>query len=137
MLRMFFAALTAFFLIQTNPVQAQTNAEIESVIQGQIDAFLMDDMATAFTYAAPSIKRAFGSSERFGQMVKQGFPMVYRPANVQFLELSEQSGVAWQKVRVFDQKGIDHTLAYQLIPGAEGGWKISAVQILARTDVGV
>jgi hypothetical protein len=108
---------------------------IESTIRSQIDAFLIDDFATAFTFASPNIKSLFGSSERFGQMVRNGYPMVWRPGEVRFLELRDIDGALWQKVMIRDQAGEFHMLDYQMIEGPEG-WQINGVQILRRPDVG-
>lgn len=108
---------------------------IENTIQSQIDAFLVDDFATAFTFASPGIKTLFGSPDRFGQMVRNGFPMVWRPGEVRFLELRDIDGALWQKVMISDQSGEIHMLDYQMIRGAEG-WRINGVQILRAPDVG-
>lgn len=108
---------------------------IEGTIQRQIDAFLLDDFATAFTFASPNIKMLFGSPERFGQMVQNGFPMVWRPGEVRFLELRDINGALWQKVMIRDQAGGMHMLDYQMIEGADG-WRINGVQILRAPDVG-
>ena len=108
---------------------------IESTIRSQIDAFLIDDFATAFTFASPNIKSLFGSSERFGQMVRNGYPMVWRPGELRFLELRDIDGALWQKVMIRDQAGEFHMLDYQMIEGPEG-WQINGVQILRRPDVG-
>ena len=56
--------LFAIVLMVTS-VQAQ-ETDIKSVISNQIQSFLKDDFATAFTYAAPNIKQIFGTPERFG-----------------------------------------------------------------------
>ena len=136
MSRVLFAITAAFFLFQASVVQAQSNLKIEGTIQSQIDAFLMDDFDAAFAFAAPSIKQIFGSSERFGQMVKQGFPMVHRPSNVQFLELREIAGSVWQKVLITDQKGVFYTLDYKMVPAGQA-WQIGGVQILPNPEVGV
>lgn len=108
---------------------------IEATIQSQIDAFLVDDFATAFTFASPNIKSLFGSSERFGQMVRNGYPMVWRPGELRFLELRDIDGALWQKVMIRDQAGEFHLLDYQMIQGPDG-WQINGVQILRQPDVG-
>ena len=107
---------------------------IEATITAQIDAILKDDFAEAFTYASPNIQGMFGSSDRFGQMVRNGYPMVWRPGDVQYLELREIAGALWQKVLIRDQQGGTHVLDYQMIETAEG-WKINGVQILAEPGV--
>lgn len=106
---------------------------IEATISAQIDAFLDDDFARAFTFASPNIQGMFGSSERFGQMVKRGYPMVWRPGDVQYLELREVSGNLWQRVLIRDQVGGVHMLDYQMIRTGEG-WRINGVQILQAPD---
>lgn len=109
-------------------------AGIEATITAQIDAFLKDDFAEAFSYASPNIQSFFGSSDRFGQMVRNGYPMVWRPGDVQYLELRDISGALWQKVLIRDQQGGSHVLDYQMIETAEG-WKINGVQILEEPGV--
>jgi Domain of unknown function (DUF4864) len=112
------------------------NPAIEGTIQSQIDAFLADDFATAFSFASPNIKGIFGTAENFGAMVTQGYPMVHRPRSVEMLELREVAGNLWQRVMVTDQAGASHTLDYMMIETAEG-WQINAVQLLPSVGVGV
>jgi hypothetical protein len=116
------------------PLEAQ-EAPIQETIQSQIQAFQADDFARAFTFASPTIKGMFGTPENFGMMVKQGYPMVYRPAEVQMMELREVAGNLWQRVRITDQAGAGWYLDYMMVETAEG-WQINAVQILPAPDVG-
>ena len=128
-----YGLLTAAFLAL--PAAAQ-EAPIRDTIQGQIDAFKADDFARAFSFASPMIKGIFGTADNFGAMVKNGYPMVYRPAEVEMLELREVAGNLWQRVRVVDQAGTAHYLDYMMVETPEG-WQINAVQILPAPDVGV
>ncbi len=107
--------------------------EIEANISAQIQAFRADDFATAFTFASPNIQRLFGDPENFGIMVRRGYPMVWRPADVRFLELREIGGALWQKVMITDGNGRVHLLDYQMIR-QENGWKINGVQLLGNSD---
>ena len=116
------------------PAAAQ-EAPIQETIRSQIDAFLDDDFARAFTFASPTIKGMFGTPENFGAMVKNGYPMVYRPADVQMMDLREVAGNLWQRVRITDQAGAGWYLDYMMVETAEG-WQINAVQILPAPDVG-
>ncbi len=109
------------------------NAEIEANISAQIQAFKADDFATAFTFASPSIQRLFQNPDNFGAMVRNGYPMVWRPADIRFLELREIAGALWQKVMITDANGRVYILDYQMIP-LEGGWKINGVQLLGNAD---
>ena len=54
------------------------------MISKQIEAFKADDFDTAFSFASPMIQRMFGSASTFGEMVQNGYPMVWRPAEVRF-----------------------------------------------------
>jgi hypothetical protein len=109
------------------------NAEIEANIAAQIQAFQADDFATAFTFASPNIQRLFQTPENFGVMVRRGYPMVWRPSDVRFLELREVSGLLWQKVMITDVDGRVHILDYQMVQ-RENGWKINGVQLLGNGD---
>ncbi len=103
--------------------------EIEAVIGSQIEAMRVDDFATAFDYASPGIQGRFGSAGNFGAMVRGGYPMVWKPRDVRYLELREIAGALWQKVLITDAGGQAHILDYQMVE-LEGGWKINAVKIL-------
>jgi hypothetical protein len=107
---------------------------VEGVIQAQIDAFLKGDVTTAFDYASPAIKRVFGSPERFGAMVETGYPMVYRPTEVEFLESREFGGGILQLVMMRDEAGVPWVLEYQMIEGAEG-WVIDGVRVMRVPEV--
>ena len=125
-MRWLFAILMAVWA--AGPVQAQ-NTEIQGVISSQIEAFKKDDFSKAFTYASPTIRMIFGSSERFGVMVKQGFPMVWRPDEVVFQGQEMRGPLAYQRVLIRDKDGVFHTLEYEMIP-TESGWQINGVQFV-------
>jgi hypothetical protein len=127
-------AFAAAFLSFASAALAQ-GEEIQSVIKRQIDAFLKDDFATAFTFASPGIQGIFVTPENFGAMVRNGYPMVWRPTDVDFGELREVAGRLWQRVIVRDAEGRIHTLDYQMVEDADG-WRINGVQLLRAPDVG-
>ncbi|MEO0390424.1 MAG: DUF4864 domain-containing protein [Pseudomonadota bacterium] len=131
MLTRLYALLT--MLVLALPAAAD-EAKIQGTITGQIDRFLVDDFVGAFDYAAPSIKNIFRTPENFGRMVSQGYPMVWRPADVEYLELRAEGAVRVQKVLITDQKGGVHILDYRMIETAEG-WKISGVVLLDSSAV--
>lgn len=123
--------------VAATPALAQTSGDpgIRSTIQGQIEAFLADDFETAFTYASPGIKRMFGTPQRFGEMVRSGYPMVWRPAEVRYLELREVQGRTIQRVIIIDQQGGLHMLDYLMVETDEG-WQIAGVQMVRNSTVG-
>ena len=106
---------------------------IEGTIQSQIDAFRADDFVEAFRFASPNIRSMFGDASNFGLMVRNGYPMVWRPDELRFLELREIAGSLWQKVMIRDLAGDIHILDYQMIE-TEEGWRINGVQILDSSE---
>ena len=116
------------------PALAQDDP-IRTTIQSQLNALQADDFATAFTFASPTIKGIFGTAENFGQMVRQGYPMVHRPAEVKMLDLREVAGNLWQREMITDMQGRTHLLDYQMIETPQG-WQINGVQLLPSVGVG-
>ena len=111
-------------------------SEIEGTINSQLEAFKADDFEQAFTFATPTLQRLFQTPKNFERMVTEGYPMVWRPAQVDYLELREYGGDWWQKVQIIDQKGGRHLLLYRMRQ-TEAGWRIGGVQILEAPDPSV
>ena len=132
-MRLYLYGLLATALLAL-PAQAQ-DAPIETTIQSQLDAFLADDFAKAFSFASPNLKTVFGSPDNFSLMVKNGYPMVWRHGAVQMLELRTVAGNLWQRVMITDDVGRTHLLDYQMVETPEG-WQINAVQLLPAQGVG-
>ncbi|MCR8827665.1 DUF4864 domain-containing protein [Pseudosulfitobacter koreensis] len=137
MSRFFLSILFALTLSLTFAVPAKAQeAGIEDTITRQIEAFQADDFDQAFGYASPSLQSMFRTSENFRQMVTQGYPMVWRPAQVEYLEQRSEDGAIWQKVLITDQKGGVHVLDYRMLQTDEG-WKINGVTLLDSSAVAV
>ena len=117
------------------PAAAQDTTGPKKVISDQIAAFLADDVGTAFSYASPGIQRLFETPENFGRMVEEGYPMVWRPAEVLFLDQRQEGGALVQRVMITDMAGTVHVLDYQMIETGDG-WEIGGVQILQAPGVG-
>lgn len=131
MRRFLLAAVLSFLAAFTASAQ---QAEIEGTIGSQIDAFRADDFEQAFTYATPNLQRLFQTPQNFERMVTQGYPMVWRPAEVTYLELEEQGGAVFQKVQIVDANGRVHLLLYRMME-TDQGWRIGGVQILDSADL--
>ena len=110
---------------------AAQQSEIEGTISNQIEAFKADDFAAAFEFATPRLQQLFQSPENFQRMVIGGYPMVWRPAEVRYLELREYEGAMWQKVQIIDAKGFAHVLLYRM-EATDEGWRIGGVQVLKQ-----
>lgn len=132
-----FILVVAMMVVWAFPMDAQEAADTpQGVIAAQIEALRADDFERAFGFASQGIRRVFVTPEGFGSMVKNGYPMVWRPAETRFLELREIDGAPWQKLAVRDEAGAWHVLDYKMIREA-GGWRIDGVQFLRQAEVGV
>ncbi len=115
--------------------QDDPQAAVRAVIAAQIEAFKVDDFERAFSYASPGIRRMFGTPDRFGQMVRDGYPMVWRPGEVRFSDLSRRDGRTLQRMVVTGGAGSVYVLEYEMIQDDEG-WLIDGVRILDEEAVG-
>ena len=117
------------------PANAQSDADraaVQGVIEQQIQAFLRDDAATAYSFASPGIKAMFPNEGVFMQMVQQGYPQVYRPRSYQFGELVLKDGHLEQTVDLVDADGAFWTALYTLEQQADGSWKITGCYIIKK-----
>lgn len=130
MTRFFQVLLVIFALV--GPVRADDdapNTPLVNVIEGQIAAFAEDDFAAALRFASPELQLVFGSGDRFGVMVRSGFPMVYRPDEVTFLSGDTSGDVRHQAVMIRDLNGVIHFLDYEM--GRDStGWHIRGVRMI-------
>lgn len=107
-------------------------AEGRIVIESQINAFLADDMATAYSFASPAIREIYPDQSRFFDMVKRGYQPVYRPGNFAFgraKPAADGSGIV-QEVIIHGPDGQDWTALYSLIKQPDGSLKINGVQMI-------
>lgn len=116
------------------PLGAGEAAAIRSVIGAQLQAFQRDDGATAFSYASPTIKQKFGTVDDFMRMVQVGYPVVYRPREVAFLEALVKDGRTVQALRMVGPDGQAVTALYYMERQADGSWRINGVTLLRREE---
>jgi len=126
----FFTALLASLSAAQSPVEKSHKTAIAGVIGAQMDAFRHDDGEKAFSYAAPSIRGMFQTPQTFMAMVRGGYPAVYRPREVEFLEPRPDGADILQPVRVTGPDGESVIAIYRMRRQADGSWKIAGVNIL-------
>ena len=132
-------ALWALILTLALPATAQEATDIPAVrdtIQGQLDAFQADDFSAAFEFASPRIQQIFRDVQNFERMVRGGYPMVHRPAEVTFHDQEAFNGATYQKVQIKDAEGGQHWLAYEMIQ-LDGDWRINGVYLIEAPDLSV
>ncbi len=104
--------------------QAADARAVREIIEAQLAAFASDDAQRAFGFASPSIQAQFGSAPVFLRMVREGYPVVYRPATVAFFVPEFAQGLALQTVRMTDADGKAWLAFYQLERQPDGSWRI-------------
>jgi hypothetical protein len=102
---------------------------VRAVITEQLDAFARDDAARAFALATGGIRPRFGSPERFIDMVRTGYPVVYRPKSVQFEQPAVIDGEVIQPVRMTDADGEAWVAFYPMQREPDGRWRINGCQL--------
>jgi hypothetical protein len=116
------------------PLAPADATAIREVIQNQIEAFLRDDGAKAFGYASPMIQEKFGDPSNFMNMVRSGYPQVYRPKTVEFEELSVEEVGPVQNVLVVGPDGIPVLAIYLMQRQPDGSWRINGVYLTRIPD---
>ena len=118
-------AVPTFAVAQSSSVDGAARMAID----GQIAAFRADDGERAFSYAAPGVRRMFGTSARFMSMVRQGYQPVYAPRDYSFGRTAERNGTIYQEVLVTGPKGKAWTALYTLVRQGDGSMLITGCQI--------
>ena len=114
---------------RAEPVSGDDTRAVRAVVQGQLAAFAADDAKRAFSYAAPSIREMFGTPDRFMAMVRAGYPVVYRPSEVVFLNPEWVQGQLVQGVHLTDASGALWIAVYRLERQADKSWRISGCDV--------
>ncbi|HJT13245.1 MAG TPA: DUF4864 domain-containing protein [Dongiaceae bacterium] len=112
-------------------------AAIQQVIQGQMNAFKVDDWSAAFAYASPSIQTKFESPQVFSQMVTQAYQPVYRPRGVEFREVKASEFGPTQEVFVVGPDGLSYLAYYTMEKQADGTWRINGCYLVRAEDESV
>jgi len=111
-------------------IGAADRALIRGVIENQIAAFRRDDGAGAFAFASPTIKRMFGTPENFMDMVRGGYPQVYRPSSVGFGALVRAGDTLVQLVDIVGPDGLPVIAVYEMERQPDGSWQINGCSLM-------
>lgn len=131
--RMIVAATLAAFLASVPARAGESEVKAaQQVIQNQFDAFLADDAARAYSFAAPNIKRIFPTQQSFMSMVESGYLPVRRPRSYAFGKSQEMSANSIvQQVLLVGPDGKNYEAVYTLQLQPDGSWLITGVSMRA------
>ena len=124
------SALALFAWLLSSPAQAApfTAADaktVRSVVEAQLAALAKDDAPKAFSYAAPNIRQSIGTANAFLEMVKNSYPVVYRPASVTFLKAEGTGDEVLQRVQMSNAAGDSFIAIYSLQRQKDKSWRIA------------
>ena len=107
--------------------------EVQKTISSQISAFKQNDFNKAYTFAAPNIQAQFPSPEVFGLMVRNGYPVIWRPKSFKFIEFKDLGNKCIQRVLFQSYDGSLETYDYMLEKNNDV-WKIAGVFTINLAD---
>ena len=116
-------------------LQSQDTLEIQDSILRQIEAFANNDGEQAWAYASEGIKRRFGSSQVFVDMVREAYPAVHNATQIEFTENVPHGIFHIQVVKLKGPEGKSWDAYYRMVQ-IEGVWKIAGVR-LQPADLGI
>ena len=108
---------------------------VQGAIGQQLEAFLADDAAKAYSFAAPNITSRFPTEDIFIDMVRQGYKPVYRSRSHSFGQLEETADGLRQTVDIIDAEGEFWTAVYTLQRQPDGTWKITGCYLAKKPGV--
>ena len=99
---------------------------VRYTISSQIEAFKDNDVKKAYTFAAPNIQAQFPNPDIFGLMVRNGYPVIWKPKNYKFTTFKDFGNRCIQ--RVLFQSFSGSLESYDYILEKNGNiWKIAGV----------
>lgn len=116
-------------------VASDKDAEIRDTILRQIEAFANNDEEQAWAHASEGIKRRFGSSQVFVDMVREAYPAVHHATAIEFTQRVPHGAFEIQVVRLQGPEGKRWDAYYRMVL-TEGVWKVAGVR-LQSAELGI
>jgi len=137
MRRIFFAfAVMPFLLISSAFAGDAEIKAAQTVIDGQLKAFIANDGATAYSFAAPNVKRIFPTVDTFMNMVTNGYAPVRQPQSYSFGKVQQTGPTSIvQQVLIVGPDGKDYEAVYTLEQQPDGSFQITGCSLRASTSV--
>lgn len=137
MRRTFFAFAFVPLLLVSSAYAGDTEVRAaQTAIDGQLKAFIADDGATAYGYAAPNVKQIFPTVDTFMNMVTNGYPPVRKPRSYSFGKVEETGpGSIVQQVLIVGPDGKDYEAVYTLQQQPDGTFRITGCSLRASNSL--
>ena len=125
------ASITALFISLLSTLVFADESEIvmkevRNTISSQIEAFKENNIKKAYTFAAPNIQAQFPNPDVFGLMVRNGYPVIWRPKSFKFTKFQDLGNKSIQRVLFQSYDGRLETYDY-ILEKYDDLWKIAGV----------
>jgi hypothetical protein len=128
-------ALFAFSFSAALAGDAEVKAA-QTTIDSQLKAFIADDNAAAYSYAAPNVKQIFPTLDSFMSMVTGGYKPVQKPLSYNFGKAEQMgAGKIAQQVFLVGPDGKDYEALYTLELQPDGMYRITGVSLRASKSL--
>ncbi|MBL8525637.1 MAG: DUF4864 domain-containing protein [Betaproteobacteria bacterium] len=127
------AGASAATAAKPDKLSASDRQKIQLVITLQIKAFERNDETRAFSYSTPEIRKYFGSSRTFMEMVRANYSVLYMNTSREFLEAAIIDGEVIQPLRIITRDGEAVVALYTLQKQADKEWRIGGCEIAPST----
>lgn len=108
----------------------------QTVIDGQLKAFVANDGARAYSFAAPNVKQTFPTVDLFMNMVTNGYPPVRKPQSYSFGKVQETGPTSIvQQVLIVGPDGKDYEAVYTLQQQPDGTFQITGCSLRAANSL--
>ncbi|MBZ9810591.1 DUF4864 domain-containing protein [Mesorhizobium sp. BR1-1-9] len=108
----------------------------QAAIDGQLKAFIADDGASAYSFAAPNVKQIFPTVETFMNMVTNGYAPVRNPQSYSFGKVEETGPTSIiQQVLIVGPDGKDYEAVYTLQQQPDGAFQITGCSLRASNSL--
>ena len=118
---------------QERSLSADDKTNIQRVIVSQIKAFERDDGVVAFTYAAPAVRRHFGSPQEFMAMVRTDYEVLFHNRSAAFLGVAVIEGRVIQPLRIITIDGDVMVGLFTMELQADRQWRVSGCELAQAT----
>ena len=118
--------IALFISLLSTLVFADESKMVRYTISSQIEAFKENNIEKAYTFAAPNIQAQFSTPEVFGSMVKNGYPIIWRPKSFKFTKFQDHGNRSIQRVLFQSYDGRLETYDY-ILEKYDNLWKIAGV----------
>ena len=118
--------IALFISLLATVVFADESEMVRYTISSQIEAFKENNIKKAYKFAAPNIQAQFPNPDVFGLMVRNGYPVIWRPKNFKFTKFQDLGNKSIQRVLFQSYDGRLETYDY-ILEKYDDLWKIAGV----------